>query len=191
MGIPLERLASRTCSARVLAVVGTRSVAEAKALGAEVVIDYRSEHVALGVKEETGGRGADNVFDPVVGPEFQALESAVAPEGTYLLTGLAGGDLDSIPTITAIEPLKFDIGFLSADYDFYLNADTGTVRRCFDVLFGWVARGWIAPPAPTLSRFEDTVSVLSAIAERSVSGKQVVKTGFATESLECSTTHAP
>ena len=176
--------------ARVLAVVGTRSIAEAKALGADVVIDYTSENVALRVKEETCGRGADIVFDPVVGPEFQALKTAVAPEGVYLLMGLAGGDLSNVPTLTAIEPLQINIGFLSADYDFYVHADIEAVRRCFDVLFGWVAQGWITPLSSTLSRFEDTVSVLSAVAEKSVSGKQVLMTQFASDSFERSIVRA-
>jgi NADPH2:quinone reductase len=82
----------RSLGARVLAVAGgEEKVAFCRALGADDVIDHRSEEIASGVRRATGGRGADVVFDPVGGDAFEAASRCMAPEGRILLIGFASG----------------------------------------------------------------------------------------------------
>ncbi|TPX03773.1 NADPH:quinone oxidoreductase family protein, partial [Schumannella luteola] len=84
--------------ARVIGVVGSAAKGElARRLGAEVVIDRSTEDILARVREETGGRGADVVFDPVGGDTYAAAQRATAFEGRLLIVGFAGGDVQQIP----------------------------------------------------------------------------------------------
>ena len=60
-------------------------------LGADVVIDRRAEDFVAAVKEATGGRGADVVYDPVGGDAYAGSAKCVAFEGRILVVGFAGG----------------------------------------------------------------------------------------------------
>jgi NADPH2:quinone reductase len=57
----------RALGARIIATVGgTKKLDIARQHGADEVIDYREEDLVARVKELTGDRGADVIFDPVV-----------------------------------------------------------------------------------------------------------------------------
>jgi NADPH:quinone reductase len=58
----------KAAGARVIGVVGgPEKAALAREMGADVVVDRRADDFVAVVKEVTGGRGADVVFDPVGG----------------------------------------------------------------------------------------------------------------------------
>lgn len=85
-------------------VIGTAGGAEkcalVKSLGADVVIDYRSEEgkdwVKL-VKEATGGRGVDVVYDSVGKDTWEGSLEAVKRKGTIVWFGNASGPVPPIP----------------------------------------------------------------------------------------------
>ncbi|MEM9160531.1 MAG: NADPH:quinone oxidoreductase family protein [Verrucomicrobiota bacterium] len=165
--------------ARVIAIVGTNDVEKAKALGADLVIDYRSEDIAERISSETDGRGVDVAFDPVIGPDFDKVKDSIAAEGSLLVMGLAGGDLARLPSIGVLEPLQRNISFLSADFDYYLHEDIAAVHKAFETMMAWIERGWIKPITPTETPFEDGVSVLTGLAEKTLRGKQALRTAKA------------
>ncbi|GAB3652742.1 zinc-dependent alcohol dehydrogenase family protein [Glycomyces tarimensis] len=65
--------------------------------GAAAVIVAEEEDVAGRVRELTGGRGAQYVFDAVAGPGVTELSSAVAPGGTHFLYGALSGQPTPYP----------------------------------------------------------------------------------------------
>lgn len=85
-------------------VIGTAGGAEkcalVKDLGADVVIDYRSEEgkdwVKL-VKEATGGRGVDVVYDSVGKDTWEGSLEAVKRKGTIVWFGNASGPVPPLP----------------------------------------------------------------------------------------------
>lgn len=85
-------------------VIGTAGGAEkcalVKSLGADVVIDYRSEEgkdwVKL-VKEATGGRGVDVVYDSVGKDTWEGSLEAVKLKGTIVWFGNASGPVPPLP----------------------------------------------------------------------------------------------
>jgi NADPH2:quinone reductase len=78
-----------------LGVIGTaggpEKVARAAALGCDHVIDYDREDVAARVKELTGGRGVNAVFDGVGRRTFEASLACLATRGILALFGQASG----------------------------------------------------------------------------------------------------
>lgn len=86
--------------ARVLATAGGPAKVEvARSLGADVAWDSRADGFDLvaAVRDATGGRGVDVVFDPVGGDLFDASRRVVAFEGRYVVVGFAGGRVPDAP----------------------------------------------------------------------------------------------
>lgn len=88
----------KAAGARVIAVVGGAEKADvATKLGADIVIDRRTQDFIPIVKEATGGRGADVVYDPVGGQAYMGSARCVAFEGRILVIGFAGGTVPAPP----------------------------------------------------------------------------------------------
>ncbi len=82
----------KAAGARVIGVAGGPRKAEAvRALGADVVIDRHAHDFVEVVKEVTGGRGADVVYDSVGGDTYTRSTKCIAFEGRILVVGFAAG----------------------------------------------------------------------------------------------------
>ncbi|HEY0934670.1 MAG TPA: NADPH:quinone oxidoreductase family protein, partial [Trebonia sp.] len=86
----------KAAGARVIGVAGgPEKTALARETGADVVIDRYAEDFVAVVKEVTGGRGADVVYDPVGGDAFARSTKCVAFEGRIVVVGFASGTIPS------------------------------------------------------------------------------------------------
>ncbi|WP_028935836.1 NADPH:quinone oxidoreductase family protein [Pseudonocardia spinosispora] len=89
----------KAAGATVIATAGGADKCDvARKLGADEVIDYSSEDMIARVKEITGGRGADVIYDPVGGDIFDASRKVVAFEGRILVIGFVAGRFADAPT---------------------------------------------------------------------------------------------
>ena len=90
--------------AEVFATVGTDDKARiAAALGADHVILYRRENVAARVRDATGGRGVDVVYDSVGRATIEGSMRSLAPRGTLVNFGAASGAVESIEPLALAE----------------------------------------------------------------------------------------
>ena len=78
--------------ARVAVTAGSADkLARCRALGADILIDYRTEDFVAQVRAATGGGGADVVLD-IIGAKYLAKNVEVlAPQGRLVVIGLQGG----------------------------------------------------------------------------------------------------
>ena len=87
----------KALGARVIATAGSEAkLAFAREQGADHALDYTDAAWVDRVKEITGGRGADVIYDPVGGDIFDLSTKCIAPEGRLLVIGFAGGRIPSI-----------------------------------------------------------------------------------------------
>ena len=86
---------ARAAGARVISTAGPDNQQTLKDLGAEVTLDYRSEDVANAVLEETGGAGADAVFDTAGGGTVVESIAYTRPHGR--IATILGGEGDFTP----------------------------------------------------------------------------------------------
>jgi NADPH:quinone reductase len=115
----------KAAGARVIGVVGgPEKVALAKEVGADVVIDRSTEDFVAVVKEVTGGKGADVVFDPVGGDAFYRSTKCVAFEGRILVVGFASGDIPAAALNHALVKNYDIIGLQARTYRFLENQAT-------------------------------------------------------------------
>ncbi|MBY0510117.1 MAG: NADPH:quinone oxidoreductase family protein [Rhodospirillaceae bacterium] len=92
---------AKALGAKVVATAGgAAKAAVCRSLGADVAIDYTAGDFVPAVKEATGGKGVDIVFDPVGGEVFEKSAECVAPEGRLLPIGFACGRWGNIPMVT-------------------------------------------------------------------------------------------
>jgi len=84
--------------AKVIAAASSEEkLALCRQLGADEVINYSTTSVKDAVKEMTGGRGVDVVYDPVGGDYAEPAIRSMAWNGRYLVIGFASGPIPKIP----------------------------------------------------------------------------------------------
>jgi putative PIG3 family NAD(P)H quinone oxidoreductase len=88
---------AKALGATVITTVGSAAKAErARSLGADVVLDYRTDDLPGAVRAATDGRGVDLVLDVVGGPTLDANLRSLATGGTLVVIGLQGGRTGSL-----------------------------------------------------------------------------------------------
>ncbi|MDH6464748.1 NADPH2:quinone reductase [Micromonospora sp. A200] len=133
----------KAAGARVIGVVGgPEKAAVARALGADVVVDRREEDFVEVVKAETGGRGADVVYDPVGGDTYQRSTKCVAFEGRILVVGFAGGQIQSAALNHA---LVKNYSIVGLHWGLYHRYDPAAVAECHRALTALAAQGAVRP----------------------------------------------
>lgn len=133
----------KAAGATVIGVVGGREkAAVARELGCDLVIDRRSEDVVAAVKEATGGRGADVIYDPVGGEAYVQSTKVVAFEGRIVVVGFAGG---TIPSPALNHALVKNYSILGLHWGLYNTKNPKLVQHCHEQLTELAARGAIKP----------------------------------------------
>ena len=154
----------RAFGARVIATAGSSEKLDfARSLGAEHVIDYNDGTWVDQVKQLTGGRGADVIYDPVGGDIFDLSTKCIAPGGRLLVIGFASG---RIPTIAANRILIKDIAIVGALWGTYAAAHPEYMAEAQRALAGLVQ-----PPKPRCYALDQAPSALRDLANRKILGK--------------------
>ncbi|WP_089938029.1 NADPH:quinone oxidoreductase family protein [Candidatus Entotheonella palauensis] len=145
-------------------------LAACKQMGADHVINY-TEGFREQVKDLTGGRGADVIYDPVGGDVFDESMRCIAPYGRILIIGFTGGRPALAKTnhllIKDAEAIGFTIGALS-------RYDPAWAKRNFEHLMGWLGSGRISPYVSHELPLEQAAEALQLITDRKVIGKAVL-----------------
>ncbi|MEU6061251.1 NADPH:quinone oxidoreductase family protein [Streptomyces sp. NPDC047097] len=162
----------KAAGATVIGVAGGPEKAEAaRRNGCDLVIDRRSEDVVAAVKEATGGRGADVVYDPVGGAAYTQSAKCVAFEGRIVVVGFASGD---IPAPALNHALVKNYAILGLHWGLYNQHDPAAVRHCHDTLTAYAAKGLIKPLISERVPFAQAADAVRRVAEGSTTGRLVV-----------------
>ena len=159
----------RALGARVLATAGGSEKMEfCRRLGAEVVIDYRTQDIAEKVREATAGRGADVIYDPVGGKAFTAATECIAHEGRLLAVGFASGDWARPSTAHLVTHNYSVMGVMPGGYEPAFR------REAHAALLDHQRRGEIAVPIHRVVPFDALPEGLEDLARGRVRGKIVL-----------------
>jgi NADPH2:quinone reductase len=162
----------RIVGARIIATAGgPEKLAIARGAGAHETIDYLSEDIRERVKELTGGRGADVVYDPIGGDVFDASLRCVAFEGRILVIGFAGGRVSQIPANHVMVKNVDIIGVNRPSYD---TLAPEVSRRSQEQLLGWLAEGKLSPLVSRTFPLERAVEALDSVVTRKSTGMVVI-----------------
>ena len=156
----------KALGARVIATAGGPEKAEfCRALGADHVVDYRSEDIAEAVRAATDGHGADAIYDPVGGEAFASARRCIAHEGRILAIGFASGSWGEVDTAHLVYNNYSVVGVIPSHYDrpFKLRAQ--------ERLLGWWREGKLRPRIDDLVPFEALPDALERLVAGGVKGK--------------------
>ncbi|HZE39334.1 MAG TPA: NADPH:quinone oxidoreductase family protein [Stackebrandtia sp.] len=170
----------KAAGATVIGVVGGASKARhCRDLGADLVIDRQREDFIPAVKEFTGGRGADVVFDPVGGDAYAGSTKCVAFEGRILVIGFAGG---TIPTPGLNHVLIKNYSIIGLHWGLYLRHDPDAIVECHRRLTALADAGAITPLVTERLSLADTADGVQRLAVGGTSGRIVCEPPATTRS---------
>jgi NADPH2:quinone reductase len=162
----------KAAGATVIGVVGgAEKAAVARTLGCDLVVDRRTEDVVATVKEATGGRGADVIYDPVGGAAYAQSAKLAAFEGRIVVVGFASG---TIPSPALNHALVKNYAILGLHWGLYNTKNPKLVQHCHEQLTELAARGAIKPLVSERVPLEDASAAVQRVADGVSTGRIVV-----------------
>ncbi|MGI5406586.1 NADPH:quinone oxidoreductase family protein [Streptomyces chartreusis] len=166
----------KAAGARVIGVVGgADKAAVARELGCDVVVDRRSEDVIGAVKEATGGRGADVIYDPVGGEAYDQSAKVVAFEGRIVVVGFASG---RIPSPALNHALVKNYSILGLHWGLYNTKNPKLIMHCHEQLTELAARGAIKPLVSERVPLGGAAAAVQRVADGVTTGRVAVIPGL-------------
>ncbi|MFJ6235501.1 NADPH:quinone oxidoreductase family protein [Streptomyces griseus] len=167
----------KAAGAKVIGVVGgPEKAAVARGLGCDLVIDRRAEDLVAAVKEATGGRGADVVYDPVGGDAYAKSTKCVAFEGRILVVGFASGVM---PTPGLNHALVKNYSVVGLHWGLYNTKDPAAVRACHEELTELAEQGIVKPLVSERVAMAGAAEAVQRVADGTSTGRIVVLPGGA------------
>jgi NADPH:quinone reductase len=161
----------KAAGARVIGVVGGPAKAQvARELGADVVIDRHAQDFVEVVKAETGGRGADVIYDPVGGDTYRRSTKCIAFEGRILVIGFAGGEIQSAALNHAL--IK-NYSIVGLHWGLYARYDPASLTECHEALTALAAAGAIRPAVSERLPLAEVAGGVQRLADGLTTGRVV------------------
>lgn len=162
----------KAAGATVIGVVGgPDKAAVARELGCDVVVDRRAEDVVAAVKEATGGRGVDVVYDPVGGEAYTQSAKLVAFEGRIVVVGFAGG---TIPSPALNHALVKNYSIVGLHWGLYNTKNPALVQHCHEQLTALAERGAIRPLVSERVPLDGAAAAVQRVADGVTTGRVAV-----------------
>jgi NADPH2:quinone reductase len=162
----------KALGARVIATAGgPDKLAIAGQAGADVLIDYRQSDWVDAVKQATGGRGADVIYDSVGGDTTDLSLKCIAWNGRLLVIGFASG---RIPEVKLNRVLLKNIAVVGLHWGAHAVHEPARVGETFRALFQLFAADKIRPVIFARHPLAELPAALDALGSRKSYGKIVV-----------------
>ncbi len=163
----------KVMGARVIACASSdEKLALCRQYGADALINYSGTDLREQIRELTGGKGVDVVYDPVGGAYAEPCVRSLAFMGRYLVVGFASGEIPRIPLNLLLLKTASLVGVFWGAY----------ARTCpqqnaanFAELFAWYAQGLLKPHVSESFPLTDYAQALDAVMNRRAKGKVVLR----------------
>ncbi|MET7476565.1 NADPH:quinone oxidoreductase family protein [Streptomyces sp. NPDC005648] len=162
----------KAAGATVIGVVGgAEKAVVAREAGCDVVVDRTREDVVAAVKEATGGRGADVIYDPVGGDAYTQSTKVVAFEGRIVVVGFASG---TIPSPGLNHALVKNYTILGLHWGLYNTKNPKLVLHCHEQLTELAARGAVRPLVSERVPLGEAAAAVQRVADGVTTGRVTV-----------------
>lgn len=164
----------KAAGARVIAVAGgAEKVAQAKQLGADVVIDHHETPNFVDEVREASGGGVDVAYDPVGGDTTHQVRRCMAWDGRLLIIGFVAG----IPGLPANHMLLKNYSVVGVHWGASLRRDPSSLGRQMESVLDLAATGAVDPLIYPPYEFAQAAQAIQDLAERRTWGKVIVRVG--------------
>jgi NADPH:quinone reductase len=158
--------------AKVIAAASTdEKLALCKKLGADEVINYSEANLKDAIKELTGGKGVDVVYDPVGGDYAEPAIRGMAWNGRYLVIGFASGP---IPKIALNLTLLKGCALVGVFWGRFAGEEPAVNLKNIEELWELFASGKISPVVTDSFPIEQYEEAFNCMIERRARGKVIL-----------------
>jgi NADPH:quinone reductase len=162
----------KVMGAKVIACASSdEKLAFCRSIGADETVNYTTQDLKLALKQLSGGKGVDVVYDPVGGDLSEQALRALGWNGRLLVVGFAAGEIPRIPLNLVLLKGCQIVGVFWGDHG---RREPERHRTNMATLLSWCAAGKIKPHVHRTYKLEETPAALQAIARREVIGKAIV-----------------
>jgi NADPH2:quinone reductase len=160
---------AKAVGAKVIAAASTdEKCAFCRQLGADATINYSTQNVRDALKELSGGKGPDVVYDPVGGDLAEPAFRSIAWRGRYLVIGFAQGGIPALPWNLALLKGASIVGVFWGDF---VRREPANSARGMSELARWYAEGKIKPAIDQRLPMRELPAAYARMATRQVQGK--------------------
>ena len=160
---------AKAAGAKVIAAASSdEKCAFCRTLGADATLNYATQNVRETLKELTGGKGPDVVYDPVGGDLAEPVFRSIAWRGRYLVIGFAQGGIPSLPLNLALLKGASIVGVFWGDF---VRREPQNSARGMAELARWYAEGKVKPAIDLRLPMRDLPAAYARMATRQVQGK--------------------
>jgi NADPH2:quinone reductase len=158
--------------ARVIAAASTdEKLKLCKERGADDIINYSKEDLRERVRQLTGGRGVDVVYDPVGGTMSEPALRSMAWNGRFLVIGFTAGEIPKIPlNLTLLKGCSI----VGVWWGGFLRSEPGHSAALTAELIELFRNGTLRPHISGRYPLEQATDALLHVAQRKVTGKIVL-----------------
>lgn len=141
-------------------------------LGADILHKYTPDNIKLALKDLTGDRGADVIFDAVGGDYSEQAFRGIAPMGRFLVVGFASGYVPKIPLNL---PLLKSASITGVFWGNFFRNFPEENKTNIQELLEMVKNRKINPIVDEVFALSDTRHALEKIERRQVMGKVLIQ----------------
>ncbi len=167
---------AKAAGARVIAAASTdEKCALCTSIGADATINYSKETLPTqfreAVKNLTGGKGPDVIYDPVGGDFSEPAFRSIAWRGRYLVIGFASGPTPSIPLNL---PLLKGASIVGVFWGGFAKQEPKANAAMMQELATWYGQGKIKPVIDSTLPMGELKAAYAHMGSRGVKGKLVM-----------------
>jgi len=160
---------AKAAGARVIAGVSSEEKAAlCREIGADATLNYTIENVRDRLKELTGGKGPDVVYDAVGGDLAEPVFRSIAWRGRYLVIGFAGGGIPALPWNLALLKGASIVGVFWGEF---VKREPQAYAKALVELATWYAQGKVKPVIDSRIPMASLKEAYARMGTRQVRGK--------------------
>lgn len=139
--------------------------------GADFALNYQTEDFVDVVKRETGGRGADIIYDPVGGEVGERSTKCIAFEGRLLVIGFTSG---KFPVYPSNHVLIKNYSIVGLHWGAYRQQNPAKIEQAWGELFQLYEQGKLKPVVGGRYHMSQVADAMEFLASRQAFGKIVL-----------------
>jgi len=162
----------KVLGARVIAASSSDEKGElCRSIGADETINYATGNIRDRLKELTGGKGPDVVYDPVGGDLAEPVFRSIAWRGRYLVIGFAQGGIPALPLNLALLKGASIVGVFWGEF---ARREPKANAAGLAELARWYAEGKVKPVIDRTLPMRELPAAYERMGSRTVRGKLVM-----------------
>lgn len=163
----------KVMGAKVIAAASTdEKLALTREFGADETVNYSADGWRDRIKELTGGKGVDVVYDPVGDKYAEPAFRSIAWNGRYLVIGFAGGQIPSLPLNL---PLIKGASIVGVFWGAFTAAEPALHKENMAELLRWYGEGKLKPHISKHFPLGEGAAAIRWVMDRKATGKVIVE----------------